>query len=278
MSIAVLQIRPQPSYRRTAFEQGLRRLGYSDIREYRAGRDWPSGQGDLLVVWNLHRGPDERYAQQWEARGGTVVVCENGYLQREDKTYFAISTHGHNGSGWFPILDDGAQRFERIGFEIKPMREGAMREPLLTDRILVRDQRGIGSALMASPRRWGDNMARMLRAKGYCNVTLMAHPGDRGKLERDEAALRNADRVYIWSSAIGVRALVEGIPVVHHAPHWICAGWEIAGREWALHTMACGQWHHEEIARGEPFARMRDEGWGRKGAGSIKAPTKELAA
>ena len=88
-----------------AFERGLKRLGYTDIREYRCGRNWPKCPDDLLVVWNLMRGPDEDYASKWEQRGGTVIVCENGYLQQVDKTHYAISTHGHNGSGWFPAVN-----------------------------------------------------------------------------------------------------------------------------------------------------------------------------
>lgn len=274
MSIAVLQIRPQPGYRREAFERGLRAIGCNDIRDYRCGRAWPSGPDDLLVLWNLMRGPDEAYAQQWEAKGGTVIVCENGYLQKVDKTHYAISTHGHNGSGWFPDVGDGRQRFERLGFELKPMRAES---DDLEQRILVRDQRSIGSQLMHSPKRWGEQMVAKLRARGFKHVTLMLHPGDKGKLEADAAALAKADRVVIWCSAIGVRALVEGIPVQHSAPRWICAGWQFAGREWALHNMACGQWHYEEISTGEPFARMKAEGWGIYGAGDVKAPTQEAA-
>lgn len=270
MSIAVLQIRPQPGYRREAFEKGLRAIGCTEIRPYLCGRTWPNGPDDLLVVWNLHRGPDEAYAQQWEKRGGTVIVCENGYLQQVDKMHYAISTHGHNGSGWFPSPPDGRERFERLGFEIKPMRL-----PRPDGVILVRGQRGIGSQLMHSPPHWHDKHAAALRAKGF-HVTVMAHPGDKGKLQRDEAALAVANEVHIWCSAIGVRALIEGIPVQHHAPRWICAGWEVAGREYALHQMAGAQWHHEEIATGEPFARMKAEAWGIHGAGEVKSPTQEI--
>ena len=78
-----------------------------------------------------------------------------------------------------------------------------------------------------------------------------------GKLEKDLAALKGASLLHIWSSAMGVRALVEGIPVQHHAPHWIC-GLGHQTREDKLRFMACGQWHHEEIATGEPFARILD--------------------
>lgn len=270
MSYAVLQIRPAPSYRREAFEKGLRAMGYTDIREYRAGRNWPNGPDDLLITWNLMRGPDENYARQWEAKGGTVIVCENGYLQKVDKTHYAMSTHGHNGSGWFPNPGDGRERFERLGFELK---EWGSNEG---NHILVRGQRGIGSQLMHSPPNWHEKQAAFLRSKGY-KVIVMAHPGDKGKLEADAASLRRACEVHIWCSAIGVRALVEGIHVHHHAPRWICAGWDVVGREYALHNMACAQWNHEEIATGEPFARMKAEGWGIFGAGDIKAPTKETA-
>jgi hypothetical protein len=257
MSFAVVQIRPQPSYRRAAFEDGLRRIGYSDIRDYICGRAWPSGPDDLLVLWNLHRGPDETYARRWETKGGTVLVCENGYLQQVDKTHYAISVHGHNGSGWFPA-GDGEARFAKLGFAIKPMHDYSDRLSLKT---VVRGQRGIGSELMFSPPRWHHQIAAKLRAKGVKNVVVMEHPGDKRKLEADAEALKGAGRLVIWSSAMGVRALCEGVPVDYHAPRWICGGWK-AGREKALHEMACGQWHHDEIATGEPFARMKAEGWG----------------
>ncbi|MBX3603208.1 MAG: hypothetical protein KF863_21515 [Rubrivivax sp.] len=250
-------IRTQPEYRRQAFEAGLRRVGYTLTDGY--GRAQPQSRDDLIVVWNVRRGTDERYAREWESRGGTVVVAENGYLQQVDKTYFSISTHGHNGSGWFPVGNDAPARFDRLGFEIKPMVDTP--ETDLGARILVRDQRSIGSQLMHSPRGWGQATVAKLKARGFKHVTLMAHPGDKGKLEADAAALARADRVVIWSSAIGVRALVDGIPVRHEAPHWICAGWQ-ADRARSLHRMAAGQYHHEEIAAGEPFARMKAAGWG----------------
>jgi|GEM_PF-3190419 len=269
MSFAVIQIRPQPTYRREAFESGLRRLGYTDLRDYACGKHWPNGPDDLLVLWNLMRGRDEQYAQAWEKRGGTVLVCENGYLQQVDKTYYAISTHGHNGSGWFPQGNDGFGRFAKLGIPLKDMREG------VEGSTVVRGQRGIGSELMHSPPNWHVTMGQKLRAKGVPRVVVMPHPGDKGKLEADAQAIAGASRLVIWSSAMGVRALVEGVPVDFCAPKWICAGWRVEGRERSLVNMAFGQWHHEEIATGEPFARMKAEGWGIFGAGAIKAPTRE---
>ncbi len=253
MSIAVLCIRPEPFYRSEAFTKGLQRLGYTISR--RTNPDptiRPSSRDDLLVLWNKKRGHDETLAHQWERQGGTVIVAENGYLQQIDKTYYALATHGHNGSGWSPVGAD--DRFAKLGFTIKPPREGG-------DYILVREQRGIGSELMASPPGWGQKMLAVLQRNTPFPVRLMQHPGDKGKLEKDLAAMSKARSVVIWSSAIGVRALVEGIPVQHFAPHWICEAWG-DGRERALQRMAHAQWHFDEIATGEPFARMKAENWG----------------
>ena len=253
MSIAVLCIRPEPFYRRSAFTDGLKRLGYTIIhRQNPDPRDRPKSRDDLIVIWNKKRGHDEMMAHQWEKLGGTVIIAENGYLQQTDKTYYALATHGHNGSGWSPVGTD--DRFAKLGFAIKPPRDGG-------EYILVRDQRGIGSTLMASPMGWGQKMVEVLKRHAPFPVRLMAHPGDKGKLEKDLAAMAGARSVVIWSSAIGVRALVEGIPVQHFAPHWICETWA-KDREAALQRMAHAQWHFDEIATGEPFARMKAEGWG----------------
>jgi len=253
MSIAVLCIRPEPFYRRSAFTDGLKRLGYTIIhRQNPDPRDRPKSRDDLIVIWNKKRGHDEMMAHQWEKLGGTVIIAENGYLQQTDKTYYALATHGHNGSGWSPVGAD--DRFGKLGFAIKPPRDGG-------EYILVRDQRGIGSALMASPPGWGQKMVEVLKRHAPFPVRLMAHPGDKGKLEKDLAAMAGARSVVIWSSAIGVRALVEGVPVQHFAPHWICETWA-KDREAALQRMAHAQWRFDEIASGEPFARMKAEGWG----------------
>ena len=248
--MAIFCIRPEPYYRAQAFMGGLAKLGYKILPSSHPplSLNRPNGPEDLLVIWNRKQGADEQGADAWERQGGTVIVAENGYLQKVDKTHYAISVHGHNGSGWFPVGDD--KRFDKLGWGIKPMRESG-------EYILVRDQRGIGSTLMASPQNWGKRMQANLSRHAPFPVKLMGHPGDKGKLEKDAQALSGARSVVIWSSAIGVRALVEGIPVQHFAPHWICEKWA-DDREAALERMANGQWHFEEIATGEPFARILD--------------------
>jgi hypothetical protein len=264
--IAICRIRPQPVYRRDAFENGLRAAGYRLVEN-----GTPNGPQDLLVIWNRY-GAFEQQANAWEQQGGTVLVAENGYLgaDSEGRQYYALSAHGHNGSGWFPIGDD--DRFAKLGIPLKPWRTGGT-------EIVVRGQRGIGTKLMASPPNWHQHAAARIRKMSERPIRVVPHPGnvnDRRGVEH----LADAWALVVWSSAMGVYALTEGIPVFYGAPHWICheAAWPfndwLTGqgppplalqgrvpdfRPQAMHRMAWGQWAVTEIESGEPFALYRDE-------------------
>lgn len=250
MSTAVIKVRKEPHYRREAIEKGLKRLGYTIGTAYR-----PAGERDLLVLWNRKVGAEDNTATLWEQQGGTVIVMENGYLQKVDKTMYAISVHGHNGSGWFPVGTE--DRFSKLGFEVKPWQNN------LNGHWLVCGQRGIGSPTMASPPQWAEKTAAKLKKMGL-PVRLRQHPGNFAPKVPLLDDLKGARTCVIWSSGSGVRAIVEGIPVQYSAPHWICAGAGEYGapeehRQQALHRMAHGQWSVDEIASGEPFARILDQ-------------------
>jgi hypothetical protein len=247
MPIAVVQIRAEPVYRNDAFVKGLGRHGY----KMSPAHTNPTDSRDLLVLWNRKRGADDAKATGWERRGGTVIVAENGYIQKEDKTTYALSVHGHNGAGWFPY-DASEDRFSKLGFTLKPWLSGGKRDGYY----LVCGQRGIGSPQMASPALWAEKMAKALAAKGL-NVRLRQHPGNFPAKTPLSEDLKGAKACVIWSSGSGVKALVEGIPVEFDAPHWICAGAvDEATRAERMNFMAHGQWHFKEIESGEPFARM----------------------
>jgi len=285
MPRACILIRAEPYYRRNAVEVGLKRLGY-DIEIGRQSHQHmsfvPKSRHDLLVLWNLKRGVEEDHAARFEARGGSVIVMENGYLARQDKTIYALNVHGHNGSGWFPF-DDREDRFTRLGFPLKPWRERT------EGHVLVCGQRGIGSKLMHSPAGWGETMtgnltARFMKRGGggamLRSVRFRPHPGNFVAKTPLIDDLEYAWACAIWSSAAGVRALVEGVPVYYGARHWICAKaasnvshlnpecqlpvCSLETRRKALNFMAHGQWSVNEIESGEPFARMRDLNWGEK--------------
>lgn len=252
--IAAVQLRREPAYRREAFEKGLKRLGYSVVTNPR-DVPRPNGPQDLLVVWNLKRGVDELDAKLWEQRGGTVIVTENAYLQKIDKSSYAISTHGHCGSGWFPV-DPAGHRFSALGYNLKPMRE------MKTGYVLICDQRGIGSTLMASPPSWGAKMLQKVQGGSGLVAKLRPHPGNFAPKVPLLTDLAGAHTCRIWSSSAGVVALIEGVHTIHSAPHWVCENWQVVGREVALNRMAHGQWSVAEIESGEPFARMQAHNWG----------------
>lgn len=238
---ALCLIRKEPYYRRDAFERGLKAVGFTLVDKLE-----PKDASDWAVLWN-RQGANEIFADQFEAKGGTVIVAENAYLQQVDKTTYAISVHGHAGSGWHPV-DQSEDRFTRLGYALKPWR--ADNHPGYE---LVIAQRGIGSREMRSPPQWAETKARKLRGR---EVRLRVHPGNWAPKVPLIKDLAGAAACHIWSSAAGVMALVEGVPVYHSAPHWIGDGAGPFTREIVLNRVAHGQWHHEEIAKGIPFARI----------------------
>jgi hypothetical protein len=254
--IAVNTIREQPHYRRAAFDIGLQHLGYTMVKDGK-----PTGPTDLILLWNLHGGNEQR-RDEWERQGGTALIVENGYIGKdaEGRQLYAISVHAHNGAGWFPQGPE--DRFSALGIELAPWRGDS-------GHILVAGQRGIGSRLMASPHGWEDKTAHLLKAMGHKELLIRRHPGRFQPPTTLEADLACARLCAIWSSGSGVRALTMGVPVVHWAPHWICSG--SAGRRpeaiaapvrddsrrlAALQHMAHGQWTVAEIEAGLPFERI----------------------
>lgn len=237
---AEIRIRREPHYRLESITAGMRRLGYEIVPRA------PAAPGNVLVLWNRKAGQDDRDATAMERAGGKVLVIENGYLQKVDKSMYAVSLSEHHTGG--PVGD--TDRFSALGFELQPM------QPVRSDGVtLVCGQRGIGSPRMASPPQWAEKRAFELRRYSE-TVRVRQHPGNFKPKVPLEDDLRGVDCVQVWSSNAGVLALVLGRYVLHCAPHWICETWRSDGREAALQRMAWSQWTPAEIATGEPFARL----------------------
>lgn len=257
---AVCTIRPEPHYRRQAFVEGLAAAGY-EVGNF----DHPRDRNDILVIWN-RQGAEELRADDWEKRGGTVLVCENGYMGRDEQglQLYAISVHGHNGSGWFYVGEE--DRFSKLGIELAPWVDNP------AGHILVCAQRGIGSQRMASPPRWELQMHRHLLGMGERHVKIRQHPGKVKSATTLDEDLAGARACLIWSSASGLRALQLGVPVAFDAPFWVgsdCAAprglrglsaliKDDAARLKAMHRAAWGQRTVAEIQSGEPFVTLRE--------------------
>jgi hypothetical protein len=255
--IAVCNIRAEPHYRREAFERGLQRAGYLVLRT-----GSPKGPQDLLVQWN-RKPSDEQNAARWERDGGTVLVCENGYIGQdsEGRQLYAISCGQHNGAGWFPVGNE--DRFSALGIELEPWRT-----PDPSGDVLICAQRGIGSRLMASPANWQFDAMRKLSGASPRKCRVRQHPGNHAPTKSLADDLQGVWACAIWSSSSGVKALTMGVPVLYDAPHWIayaCARRladverpirDDEARKLAMHHVAHGQWSVAEIETGEPFARI----------------------
>jgi hypothetical protein len=261
---AAVNIREAPSYRLDAFKAGLMRLGYSIVPYFQRGK--PEDERDLLVLWNLHI-DTEPAARVWEEQGGTVIICENGYIGADEqgRQLYAVSVHGHNGAGWYPVGQE--DRFAPLGLTVQPWQTNE------SGHILVCAQRGIGSREMASPPNWHAKAAGLLRKASGREVRVRLHPGNKGPAPGAPTLsddLRGAWSCVIWSSSSGVKALLAGIPVFYDAPHWICSTGAVgfdgravspkrddASRIDALRQMAWGQWRVAEIEMGLPFDYIR---------------------
>lgn len=266
-SIAYSTIRHNPWYRREAFAAGLRAAGY-EVRE-----TWPSAvrRGDVLLIWNRYADRHDK-ACKFEREGGTVVVAENGYLGRggsapkfdvhpngpQSHHYYAVALHGHNGQGKWPTGDMG--RF--LGLEVPLV-------PLVERKgyVLVCPNRSFGVPGRIMPADWAEKKLLELKQQGR-EARIRRHPGNDAPKRPLAEDLAGAEEVHIWSSGAGIHALVAGIPVVCHAPYWICKSasqpraeikdsWQWAdARVKALMRMAWAQWTLEEIERGDPFIML----------------------
>ena len=182
--------------RHGTIERGLEAAGWRVKR----GPGMPRGPEDLLVTWTVHRGHKERAARAFEAAGGRVLVCEEAYFREVNgERHFALALCDHNGAGRWPV--GGPERWESFGIALEPWRRQGR-------HVLVREQRGIGSAKMMSPPLWHDDATRRLQALTGRPIVFRAHPKSRMYPETAatqptlEAALRDCHAVVTWASAI----------------------------------------------------------------------------
>lgn len=255
-------IKNQPWYRRQAFEEGLRKVGFEvSGQEPQAGKP-----GELLVIWNRY-GHWHDIATRFETGSGRVLVSENGYLGSGGTSpkfdvhpggpkphhYYSLSEGWHNGRGRWP--SGGPRRFEALGVELKPWRTDG-------EHILVCPNRSFGVGNQVMPADWATRCAERLRRETKRPVRVRVHPGNDAPQRSVAADLQGAWAVVVWSSSVAVHALLEGIPTYIEAPYQILKGAGASGPVDApampdrlphFVRMAWSQWQIREIETGEPF-------------------------
>lgn len=274
MRKAFVMIREQPHYRRDAFMAGLKAAGF----DARTGGPRDVAPGDVLVTWNRYADVHE-LATRFERLGGTVLVAENGYVgpggvsphSMEPRQWYALAIGGHNGSGAWPA--GGPERWDALGVELQPWRSDG-------EHILVCPNRSFGRPDLIMPYDWARKVEERLRKVTKREIRIRPHPGNNPVQARPLAEdLRGAHACVIWSSSAGVQALIAGVTVFCEAPSWICkagvfkdvriadcrvtqergtVGTMTIERKSALERLAWAQWHVDELATGEPFARLTE--------------------
>jgi hypothetical protein len=260
LKTAYVHLREDPHYRHDAFIQGLRRLGY----HIELGEPYgPLTKDQVVVIWNKTSRSD-RTIEMARKGEGAVIVAENGYYgkDKQGRTPFALALDGHCGSGRWYVGDD--TRFKALGIEFKDWR------PTTSSRkVLIADQRGIGSPRMASPPNFGANMAAALTGQGW-RPQVRPHPGDKKVIGDLLTDLEGAMALVVWSSNCATTALIEGIPTFYCAPTMITAGAaqryapsrlrELVrpDRTEAFVRMSWAQAFVEEIESGEALQRLLD--------------------
>lgn len=193
----------------------------------------------MLVTWNRIYEGDE-VARIFEARGMPVIVTENATWGNEfaGRHWYTLARNYHNVAGRFPV--GGPERWDSLGVELEPW--------LTSGETVVLPSRGFGPACYRMPSNWPQQQQGRIRA----------HPGRfGGKPLREDLA--QCGRVVTWGSAAAVQALIWGIRVESHQRQWIAEQDNTdAGRLEMLRRLAWAQFTLEEIASGEPFARLID--------------------
>lgn len=252
---ACVTLRESAAYCPDVFREGFRRLGYS-VTNHAS----PSSPNDVLLVWN-RRPCDEQMIRAYEARGARVLVTENGYIGADSDGHklFALARGHHSGAGQWTVGD--FNRWDQLGVEVKPWRQGG-------DHILVLGQRSIGEKGVAMPEGWAEKTVERIRKATRREVRLRPHPGVARTDPGD--ALRGAWAAVTWTSGAGIKALVAGYPVFCEFPGWIGASassphLDQLEEPWTgdrfpmLHRLAWAQWTRSEIASGEALSWQLDQ-------------------
>lgn len=242
MKRALCLIREDLVYRRDLFRAGLEANGFTWVSRI----DVPT-PADVLVIWNRY-GAYHQTANRFEAAKAQVIVAENGYLGRKlhGMDWYAMSLNNHNGAGTWH--EGGPERWDSLGIELAPWREGGREVVLLP-------QRGIGPPGVAMPKNWTYKARQRV---GSCRVR--PHPGEGPCVPLDQD-LKNAKSVVVWGSGAGIKALIMGIPVQYEMPNWIGApaasklGQPLfrGDRLPCLRRLAWAMWNEREIGSGQAF-------------------------
>lgn len=230
---------------------GARRLGPVTI----GMPDADIGPDDVLLCWSAFLGTDRLMAlRAIKAVGGRVIVLENGWLTPVgERRFFQIALDGFNGEGRFPR--QGPERWRGWGVRLRDWNRNG-------SHVLVVGQKrlGLNQDFRRMPEGWDYSLTLPTRRPVLRRTRKTTVPLDE--------QLRDAWCTVTWTSTTAVKGLVAGVPAFYCGPTLIChelcrRGIDVDNpaypdREPVFERLAWCQWTAEEIASGEPFARLLD--------------------
>lgn len=247
---AVCLIREALHYRRDAFCDGLRIVGFQVVQALR-----DPGYDDVLVIWNRYGGYAEQ-ARVWEKAGARVIVAENGYLGKAWRggDWYALSLNHHSGAGKWN--HGGPERWNTYGVEFQPWRNN-------TGETLILGQRGIGEPGIASPAGWAEKIQKSIGGR------VRSHPGKNEPVITLNSDFDRSGQVVTWHSGAALLALIAGLPVWYGFDRWIGgqAGLPLGlygaepkksdtDRLNMFQRLIWAQWTLNEIKEGTAFAKL----------------------
>jgi len=253
-----------------AFEKGIKRLGYKTDKN---GIDviWS-------VLWNGRMAANKAIWKQAARERRPVIVLEVGALQRNK--LWKMGVGGVNNDAYFGPRANDRQRADKLGLKLDPWRTND--GPIL---FACQHNNSAQWNSPASQERWTTETIETIRKHTDRQIILRQHPRCPIRFKNLPANtilqlpkkipntyddydfdVSRAYAVINWSSNPGIIAAMRGVPVF---TSFSSLAWSVANldvnkinnpdtpdrRQW-LNDLAHTEWTTEEIATGEPIARL----------------------
>jgi len=253
-----------------AFEKGIKRLGYKTDKN---GIDviWS-------VLWNGRMAANKAIWERAARERRPVIVLEVGALQRNK--LWKMGVGGVNNDAYFGPRANDRQRADKLGLTLDPWRTND--GPIL---FACQHNNSAQWNSPASQERWTTETIETIRKHTDRQIILRQHPRCPIRFKNLPANtilqlpkkipntyddydfdVSRAYAVINWSSNPGIIAAMRGVPVF---TSFSSLAWSVANldvnkinnpdtpdrRQW-LNDLAHTEWTTEEIATGEPIARL----------------------
>lgn len=233
---------------RTAFAQGVDFCGVTP--EYYLAKDgkMQTPELDVAVIWGItsRRFIDRTWYRDVVRASYPHVICiERGFVKRD--IYYSAGWGGTAGLGKYCNQHSPADRWQKLGVELKPLKDGKSQRILIFGQVpwdtSVQDCSDYDS--------WLDQTVSVIREEYSCeNVRLRSHPQISTPARSLDEDLEWADCAIAWSSTGLVDANIAGLRTIAVSPRSMA--WQdkhISRDQWAF-NLAYTQWSIDEMRMG----------------------------